>query len=43
MENIKDYSPTEEKINIISHAGGFVLSIVALVLLVTRANLRGNV
>ena len=40
---IKYYSPIEEKINIISHAIGFILSIVALVLLVTHANLHGNV
>ncbi|MCH7673779.1 hemolysin III family protein [candidate division KSB1 bacterium] len=33
----------EEKINIISHAVGFILSIVALVLLVTHANLHGDV
>jgi len=36
------YSPSEEKANIISHAIGFVLSIVALVLLVVRASLYGN-
>ena len=40
---IKYYSPIEEKINIISHASGFILSIVALVLLVTHANLHGDV
>ena len=43
IERIKYYSPIEEKINIISHAIGFILSIVALVLLVTHANLHGNV
>ena len=43
IEGIKYYSPIEEKINIISHAIGFILSIVALVLLVTHANLHGNV
>ncbi|MCK5682869.1 hemolysin III family protein [bacterium] len=37
------YSPLEEKINIITHAIGLVLSIVALVLLVTRSSLYGNV
>ena len=42
-EGIKYYSPIEEKINIISHAIGFILSIVALVLLVTHANLHGDV
>jgi hemolysin III len=40
---IKYYSPIEEKTNVISHAIGFVLSIVALVLLVTHAVVHGNV
>jgi len=43
IEEIKYYSPIEEKININSHASGFILSIVALVLLVTHANLHGDV
>ena len=46
MKNIKGakyYSPLEEKINIISHAIGFALSIVGLVLLVTFAILHGDV
>ena len=43
IEEIKYYSPKEEKINIISHAIGFILSIVALILLVTHANLHGDV
>ncbi|NOQ19525.1 MAG: hemolysin D, partial [Desulfobacterales bacterium] len=43
IERIKYYSPVEEKINIISHAFGFILSIVAIVLLVTYANLYGDV
>ncbi len=42
IEGIKYYSPIEESINIISHAIGLVLSIVALVLLVRHANLHGN-
>ena len=42
-EEIKQYSPTEEKINIISHAIGFILSIVAFLLLVTHAALHGDV
>jgi len=42
MKGIKHYSPIEEKINIVSHAIGFVLSIVALVLLVARAIQYGN-
>jgi hemolysin III len=36
------YPPLEEKINILSHATGLILSIVALVLLVIRASLHGN-
>jgi len=43
IEGIKYYPPLEEKINIISHAVGFVLSIVGLVLLVTHANQHGDV
>lgn len=43
MEGIKYYSPIEEKINILSHAAGFILSLVALVLLVMRATLYGDV
>ena len=43
IEGIKYYSPIEEKINIISHAVGLILSVVALVLLVTHANLHGTV
>lgn len=40
---IKYYSPIEEKINIISHTTGFILSIVAFVLLVMHASLHGDV
>ncbi len=43
LEEIKYYSPIEEKINIISHAIGLFLSIVAFVLLVTHTNLHGDV
>jgi hemolysin III len=43
MEGVKYYTPIEEKTNIISHAIGFVLSIIALVLLVTYASLHGNI
>jgi hemolysin III len=43
IEKTKDYSPVEEKINIISHAIGFILSIVALVFLATYATLHGDV
>ena len=42
IEGIKTYSSLEESINIISHAIGLILSIVALVLLVRHANLYGN-
>ena len=42
IEGRNHYSPIEEKTNIISHGIGFLLSIVALVLLVTHANLYGN-
>ena len=42
MGTIKHYSPGEEKTNIISHAIGLALSIVALVLLVMRASLHGD-
>ena len=37
------YSPLEEKINIFSHLAGLVFSVIALVLLVVRASLHGNV
>lgn len=43
IEGIKFYSPIEENINIISHAIGLLLSIVALVFLIRHANLHGNV
>jgi len=43
MEGVKYYTPIEEKTNIISHAIGLVLSIVALVLLVTYASLHGSI
>lgn len=41
-KEIKSYAPVEEKINVVSHAVGFGLSIVALVLLVARAIRYGN-
>ena len=41
-KEIKHYSHAEERINILSHAFGFVLSIVALVLLVRYASIYGN-
>jgi len=43
MHDIQHYSPLEEKANIISHAIGLVLSVVALLLMVVRASLYGNV
>jgi hemolysin III len=42
MNELKFYSPLEEKTNIISHAVGLVLSVVALVLMVVRASEYGN-
>ena len=42
-EGITDYSPIEEKINIISHTIGFILCILAFVPLVSHANLHGDV
>ena len=41
-KELKHYSHTEERINILSHAFGFFLSLVALVLLVRHASLYGN-
>jgi hemolysin III len=43
MEATKHYSPIEEKININSHAIGFILSLIASILLVMHAILHGNV
>jgi hemolysin III len=43
IEEIKSYSPLEEKFNIFSHATGFILSIVALTLLAAHATLNGDV
>ena len=36
------YEPKEEKLNVISHAIGLALSVIALVLLVVYASLKGN-
>lgn len=41
-KEIKHYSPLEEKINITSHAIGFVLSIIALVFLIRHASISGD-
>ena len=43
IEKIEYYSPIEEKINIISHTTGLILSTVAFVLLVMHASLHGGV
>jgi hemolysin III len=43
LAGIKIYSPIEEKYNIISHAVGILLSIVASVFLVKRAILYGDI
>jgi len=42
MDKIKHYSPLEERVNIVSHAIGLVLSVAALVFLLVRASLYGN-
>jgi len=42
LEGIKTYSPSEEKINITSHALGLVLSVVALVFLLILSIRHGN-
>ena len=42
-QGAKFYSPAEERINIISHAVGLVLSLVALVLLLVHASRHGSV
>ena len=42
LDKITFYEPKEEKFNVISHAIGCVLSIVALVLLVTYSSLNGS-
>ena len=41
--NIQIYSPTEEKLNIWSHAFGIFLSIIALVLLIIKAVQQDNI
>lgn len=41
-EHLTYYSKTEESLNVISHGIGFLLSIVALVLLIIRANENGT-
>ncbi len=40
---VKYYSPLEEKINIYSHVLGFFAAVVALVLLVVKASIHGDV
>ena len=42
LSTVKHYSPSEEMTNIISHAFGLMLSMVALVLMVIHANLYGD-
>jgi len=41
-QNLKYYSPLEEKINITSHAVGLVLSVIAFFLLIMHSILHGN-
>jgi hemolysin III len=42
IEQAKFYTPAEERINILSHAAGLILSIVGLMLLLGHATLNGN-
>jgi len=42
QEKVKYYSPMEEKINILSHAIGLVLSVIALLFLIVHASLNGS-
>lgn len=42
-KNVTYYEPTEEKLNVITHGIGLILSIAALVLLVVYASIYGNV
>lgn len=42
-EKITYYDPKEEKLNVISHLLGFILSVIALVLLVYYASVEGSV
>lgn len=41
-EIVKFYTPREEKINVVSHVLGFLLSAAGLILLLIRASLHGN-
>lgn len=43
IDGAKFYSPLEERINVLSHALGFILSVFALALLVTYASRYGSV
>ncbi|MCF6214490.1 MAG: hemolysin III family protein [Flavobacteriaceae bacterium] len=43
FKNIKYYPPLEEKINVLSHGFGFILSVLATVFLVVGASLNGTV
>ena len=43
IEGVKYYPPREEKINIMSHAIGFILSVFALVFLFMHANQHGDI
>ncbi len=42
IQGVKYYSPREEKINIISHAFGIILSVISLALLIIHAKLHGD-
>ncbi|MEZ5148102.1 MAG: hemolysin III family protein [Bacteroidales bacterium] len=42
IANAKNYPPLEEKLNVITHGFGFLLSIAALTLMVVFASIKGN-
>ena len=42
LQTLKYYSPAEEKVNVVSHAIGLILSIIALILLIIKALQYGN-
>lgn len=43
IQQAKFYPPAEERINVISHAAGLILSILGLILLLVQAAFKGNI
>ena len=43
QESVNFYTPAEEKINVLSHGSGLILSVTGLILLVVKASLFGDV